>query len=99
MSASALRLASSMSFLMRSRRFSSSGGSVTASRSSSNGLRIASSSWISFLTSAVALRMSRMIFPSPEASSGSFFGSENDQGEEQNHGDLAHSEVEHGDVI
>ena len=57
-----------------SRRLSSSGGSVTASRNSSNGLRKVSSRTISFLTSAVVLRIWRMSLPSPDARSGSFFG-------------------------
>ena len=57
-----------------SRRLSSSGASVTASRNSSNGLRKVSSRTISFFTSAVVLRICRIMRPSPDASSGSFLG-------------------------
>ena len=79
-----------------SRRRSSSGCSVTASRRSSNGLRNVSSSVISFLMSEVALRMSRMTFPSLARHLRQLLGTEEDQGEHQDDDDLAGAEVEHG---
>src|ERR1019366_2298975 len=69
-SSAALRCAA----LISSRRLSSSGGKVAASRSSCSGLRIMSSSSMSCLISAVALRISRMTLPRPFAIADSIFG-------------------------